>query len=327
MDYVKFGKAGVKVSPIALGLGFRGQPSPDEGQRLIEHAIDSGVNFIDCANIYRPSDSGGLDTIRSEDILGRVLKTRRDDIVITTKVFSRVGDGPNDTGGSRYHIMREIERSLKRLRTDHVDAYLVHSYDDQTPLDETLRAMDDIVTQGKAIYVGACNYQAWQVSEALGIQDRINADRLVCVQNPYSLLNRAVEDEMFDVVRDEGLGVMAFSPLGVGLLSNAYLPGEPPPPHTLWGDRRSERYIEVVSGATAKVIETAHEIARERGVTVAQVAINWILSHPEVTVAISGSDTIEQLDDVLGALSWSLSQDERGRLDEVSAEAPNIVQL
>ena len=327
MEYVNFGKAGVKVSPIALGLGFRGQPSADEGQRLIEHAIDSGINFIDCANIYQPGDTRDVDSLRSEDVLGRVLETRRDDVVITTKVLSRVGDGPNDGGASRYHIMREIERSLKRLRTDHVDAYLLHAYDDETPLDETLRAMDDIVTQGKAIYVGACNYDAWQVSGALGLQDRIDADRFICVQNPYSLLNRSLEDEMFDVVRDEALGVMAFSPLGVGLLSNAYRPGEPPPPGTLWGDDRSDRFAEVVSGATGKVIKTAHEIARERGVTVAQVAVNWILAHPEVTVAISGSDTIEQLDDVLGALSWSLSGDERARLDEVSDAAPNLTQL
>jgi aryl-alcohol dehydrogenase-like predicted oxidoreductase len=317
MDYIPFGTAGVKVSRLALGMGLRGQADEATAQRLVEYAIDQGVNLIDCANIYGPMDDRA-NIGRSEIVLGRALKGKRDQVVITSKVASPVGTGPNDRGLSRYHILREIEGTLRRLETDHVDVYLVHVYDATTPLEETVRALDDVVRSGKARYVGCCNYAAWQVCRALWIADARNAYPYMVVQNPYSLLNRRLEDEMFGLVRDRGLGLMAYSPLAVGLLSGAYQPGQPPPDGSLWAVRRSERFERTMQSIEA-VVREVQQAAAELGKTPAQVAIAWVLSHPEVTCAISGADTIEQFADVLGGVGWELPGQVRQRLDEVSA--------
>ena len=324
MEYVNFGTAGVKVSPIALGMGLRGQNSRHDAERLVHHAIDSGVNLIDCANIYGLGDDRRVRGT-SEEVLGRVLKTRRDEVIVTTKVHSPVAEGPNDRGASRYAVMREMDRSLKRLQTDHVDVYLLHAYPDTSPLEEALRALDDLVTQGKTRYIGVCNFDAWQVAKALWTQDRLGADPLICVQNQYSLLNRGLESEMFGLVADQGIGVMAYSPLAIGLLSGAYSIDEPLPPHSPWAsERRAGGLVEVLTPQAVAVIEAVRRIASERGKTMSQVAINWLLSHPEVTVAISGSDTIEHLDDNLGAMGWTLTEDEIGALNSVSADVGHI---
>ncbi len=317
MEYVNFGKAGVKVSPLALGLGLRGQADENAAQRLIEHAIDNGINLIDCANIYGPMDD--RDNIgRSEIILGKAIKGKRDDVVITSKVCSHIGQGPNDYGLSRYHIMREIDRSLTRIDTDHIDVYLIHVTDDTTPQEETIRALEDLVRSGKVRYLGCCNHQAWQVCKALWIADSINATPYMCVQNMYNLLNRDLETEMFGLVREEGLGVMCYSPLSVGLLSGVYSPDQPPPADTLWARRYPEEYDRRMRGATGKVIATLKRLADALGKTPAQLAVAWVVSHPEVSVAISGSDTIEQLDDTLGGVGWELDAAVREELDEVS---------
>ncbi|MXV78996.1 aldo/keto reductase [Candidatus Poribacteria bacterium] len=317
MQYVNFGKAGVKVSPLALGLGLRGQPDENAAQRLIEHAIHNGINLIDCANIYGPMDDRA-NIGRSEVILGKAIKGKRDDVVITSKVCSHIGQGPNDYGLSRYHIMREIDRSLTRLGTDHIDVYLIHVPDDTTPQEETIRALDDLVRSGKVRYLGCCNHQAWQVCKSLWIADSINATTYMCVQNMYNLLNRDLETEMFGLVREEGLGVMCYSPLSVGLLSGFYSPDEPPPTGSLWERRYPEEYERRMRGATGKVIATLKRLADALGKTPAQLAVAWVVSHPEVTVAISGSDTIEQLNDTLGGVGWELDAAVREELDEVS---------
>lgn len=324
MDYVSFGKAGVKVSRLALGLGLRGQRDEAEAQRMIERAIDLGINLLDCANVYGPMDDRRY-AGRSEVALGKVIKGRRDQVVITSKVSSPVGQGPNDQGNSRYHIMREVERSLQRLDTDRIDVYLLHRFDPTTPLEETIRALDDLVRQGKVLYVGCCNFAAWQVCKALWLADRMNAAPFMCVQNPYSLLDRRLETEMFGLVRDQGLGVMAYSPLGVGLLSGAYAPGQPPPPGTLWATRRRDSYSQAMSGQTAAVVEAVREAAAKLGKSTAQVALAWVLSHPEVTVAITGGDTVAHLEDNLGAVGWELPQDVRVHLDEVSASMTQVL--
>ncbi len=323
MEYVNFGKAGVKVSPLALGLGLRGQGDADAAQRLIEHAIDSGINLIDCANIYGLMDDRA-NVGRSEEILGKAIQGKRDDVVITSKVFSQMGTGPNDAGLSRYHIMREVERSLKRLNTDHIDVYLIHAYDETTPQEETIRALDDLVRAGKTRYIGCCNHQAWQACKALWIADSINATPYMCIQNMYNLLNRDLETEMFGLVREEGLGVMCYSPLAVGLLSGVYSPDEPPPAGTLWAKRQDE-FSQRMRGATGQVISTLKRLAAELGKTPAQLAVAWVLSHPEVTIAISGSDTIEQLDDTLGGVGWELDSAIREALDEVSRSFVRLI--
>ena len=297
---------------------------------MIVHAIDSGVNLIDCANVYGLTDDPNPSATRSEMVLGRALQGRRDDVVITSKVTSVIGPGPNDYSSSRYHVMREVERSLKRLDTDRIDVYILHAWDPTTPIEETLRALDDIQRQGKVRYVGCSNFAAWQIALSVGIQDRIGASRFICVQHPYNLLNRELEQEVFRLVRHEGLGIMAYSPLGVGLLSGDYKPSEPPPEGTLWATRRRHAFDQMTAGAASKVLEAVFDISTVRGKSQAQAAMNWVLSKPEITVAISGADTAKQLDDVLGALDWELSAEEMKRLDAASSpmgtalDAPGI---
>ena len=327
MEYVNFGSAGVKVSPIALGLGLRGQNSRAEAQRLIEHAIDSGVNLIDCANVYGLGDDRRVRGT-SEQVLARVLKRKRDDVVITSKVHSPMGDGPNDLGSSRYHILRQVENSLRRLDTDRIDVYLLHGWDDETPIEETARALDDLVSSGKVRYVGACNFAAWQVCKMLWVQDGIGADPLITLQNQYSLLVRGPEAELFGIIRDQGLGAMAYSPIGVGLLSGAYGSDGSAPPGSLWGrEDRVDSLRAALTPETVAVMDAVRDIAAARGKTMVQVAVNWVLSHPEITVAISGSDTVEQLDDNLGALGWNLEPGEIDRLNQISGAIGNIAVL
>ena len=317
MEYVNFGKAGVQVSRLALGLGFRGQGDEAEAQRVIEHTIDQGINLIDCANVYGTMDDRA-NISRSEVILGKALKGKRDDVVITSKVASQIGDGPNDIGLSRYHIMREVEKSLTRLDTDHIDVYLVHMFDESTPLEETIRALDDLVRSGKVRYVGCCNYAAWQVCKGLWVADQYNATPYMCVQNQYNLLTRQLEGEMFALVQDQGLGVMVYSPLAVGLLSGIYSPDRPAPEGTLWATRLRDQFPAAVQGAASQVISTVIKLADELGMTPAQLALAWVLSHPEITVAITGGDTIEHLNDNIGAVGRTLDDSVRETLDAVS---------
>lgn len=322
MEYVNFGSAGVKVSRLALGLGFRGQPDASEAQKVIEKALDLGINLIDCANLYGPGDDRSRRG-ESEMILGKVLKGKRDDVVITSKVASAMGDSPNNRGLSRYNIMQSAENSLTRLKTDHIDVYLVHSFDVSTPLEETIRALDDLVTAGKVRYVGCCNHSAWEVCKALWLADRSNATSYMCIQNPYNLLNRDLEREMFGLVRDQGLGVMVYSPLAIGLLSGVYSPDGPAPSGTLWGNRTKDEYDEAVGGTSGRdVLSILHELATKCGKTPAQIALSWVLSHEEITVAISGADTVDHIKDNLGALDWTLDDEDREKLD--AASGPSI---
>ena len=318
-EYVNFGAAGVQVTRMALGLGFRGQPDADEARRTIEAALDGGLNIIDCANVYGLGDDRRR-AGTSEMILGQLMKDRtcRDDIVITSKVSSPIGPAVNDCNTSRWHIMREVERSLTRLQTDRIDVYLIHHFDDTVSFDERTRALEDLVTAGKVRYTGVCNYQAWQVVETLRVQDRLNAAKLVTLQNPYSLLNRSLEEEIFPMARHAGLGIMAYSPLGVGLLSGAYTRHTMPDKVSLWGGRRSHAFGSMMRGRVADVVELNTEIAGEVGATPAQVAQAWILSHPEITISISGADTAEQMADNLGALDLSLDSEHLERLNDAS---------
>ncbi len=318
-EYVNFGRAGVMVTRMALGLGFRGQNDASVAKRTIATALDGGLNIIDCANIYGLGDDR-RNAGTSEIILGELMRERgnRDDIVITSKVSSPVASGVNDHNTSRWHIMREVERSLKRLQTDRIDVYLIHHFDETVGYEERTRSLEDLVRDGKIRYTGLCNYQAWQVVETLRIQDRLNASSLVTVQNPYSMLNRNLENEMFPMVRRTGLGVMAYSPLGVGLLSGDYAPDRMPDRPTIWGSRRSHAFSAVMRGRAADVVRTNAEVATRVGATPAQVAQAWVLSHPEITIAISGADTPEQMRDNLGALDLELPPEEQESLNAVS---------
>ena len=318
MQYVNFGSAGVKVSRVALGLGLRGQGDEKEARNLIAAALDQGVNLFDCANVYGLNDDRA-NRGTSETLLGKALQGRRDEVVITSKVRSAIGDGPNDVGLSRYHILREVERSLRRLNTDRIDVYLIHGMDDTTPLEEKLRALDSLVQQGKVRYVGICNHQAWQVVQALGVQERLNAAPLITVQNPYNLLNRELEREMFPMVAEMGVGVMVYSPLAVGLLSGDYRRETMPEENSLWGGRRRHSFQDVLRDRVADVVEEVVAVAERLGATPGQVSQAWVLSHPEVTCIISGADVPAHIEDTVGAVGLELPAEEIRRLDVVSA--------
>jgi aryl-alcohol dehydrogenase-like predicted oxidoreductase len=262
---------------------------------------------------------------RSEEILGRALRAHRDDVVITSKVASAIGSATNDVGTSRYHIMREVERSLRRLATDRIDVYLLHSFDATTPLEEQLRALDDLVRAGKVRYVGVCNYQAWQVCRALWLQERLQASPLITVQNPYSLLNRGLETELLPMARALGLGVMAYAPLATGLLSGAYQADIPPPADSLWGSRRRDQFATTLTGRAADVLAAVADVARQHGAAISQVALAWVLAQPGITVAISGADTAAQLEQNLGALDLKLESADLQRLDEVSVDLSMVL--
>ncbi|MEM7126348.1 MAG: aldo/keto reductase [Chloroflexota bacterium] len=322
MEYVQLGQAGVKVSRLALGLGLRGQSNPAEAQRMIERAINLGVNFIDCANVYGPMDDRA-NIGQSEEILAQVLKQHRDDLVISSKVASQIGTKPNDRGLSRYHILREVERSLDRLRTDHIDIYLIHAPDQRVPLEETMRTLDDLVCSGKVRYIGCCNFAAWRVCEALWTSDKANGTPFICVQNPYSLLGRWLELEMFPLVRNQGLGIMAYSPLAVGLLSGWYHPERPAPEGSLWARHSAWDFQQLMQGTPGEVIRVLLTVADAVGKSPAQVAMAWVLSHPEITCAIMGGDTIAHLDENVGAVGWILDPEHKQQLDDVSAPMRN----
>ncbi|MCA9984199.1 MAG: aldo/keto reductase [Anaerolineales bacterium] len=317
MEYLNFGNAGLRVSRLALGLGFRGQNDEAEAQRVVERALDLGINLIDCANVYGLMDDRANVGL-SEEILGRALRGKRDDVVITSKATSQIGPGPNDYGASRYHIMREVERSLRRLQTDRIDVYIVHYFDATTPLEETVRTLDDLVRSGKVRYIGCANYAAWQVCRALWVADSLHAIPFMCVQNEYNLLNRTMEREMLPMVRSQGLGFMAYSPLAIGLLSGMYTPGQPPPPNSFWSNQPAGQYQELMQGQTGTVISTLLELAAQLGKTPAQLATAWLLAQSEVTVAITGGDTIAHLEDNIGAVGWQLDAVIKEKLDTVS---------
>ena len=313
MEYRNLGKSGVKVSPICLGTAFRGQKDESVCIRTVEVALDWGCNFVDTANFYGRG--------WSEQMVGKALKGKRDRVVLTSKVGSPMGEGTNERGLSRYGIMREIEGSLKRLQTDHLDLYLIHQRDPTTPIEETLRAMDDLVRQGKTRYIGCCNFHAWEVAEALWVSDRNGLHPFVTVQSQYNLLHRwEIEPELMPLCRKHGLGMMTYSPLAVGLLSGRFRRGQPPPEGSHWAERPG--FDGAMTEQNDRIVQTLIQIGRGHDKTPAQVAIAWILDHPEITSPIIGPDRPEHAEEAFGALDWKLTPEERATLDEVSKKEP-----
>jgi aryl-alcohol dehydrogenase-like predicted oxidoreductase len=308
MHYRKLGNAGVQVSALCLGAGVRGPLDEPTFVRAIERAIDLGCNFIDCANNYGKG--------QSETILGKVIKGKRDDLVITSKVFTRTGPGPNDAGLSRYHILREVERSLKKLQTDRIDLYYLHNVDPTTHPEETMRTMEDLVRQGKVRYVGASNHNAAQVVELLWIAERYGLEPIVCLQNQYNLLHRwQIERDLLPVVRRFGLALTTYSAVAIGLLSGRFRRGVEPPTGAFWNQ---EQLQAALSERGDQVVQTLIDLAQARQATPAQLAIAWLLDHPEVTAPIIGADQPEYIEEVFGALAIELTPEERQTLDHVS---------
>ena len=311
MEYRKIGRAGLKVSEICLGsMTFGGSTDLAEAQRIVDLAFEAGINYIDTADGY----SKGV----SEEMLGKILQgRRRAQTVIATKFFNPMGPGPNDSGHSRVHIMDAIENSLRRLQTDYVDIYYIHHTDVETPLEEMLRALDDLVRQGKVRYIACSNYQAWRLCEALWISDHNGLARFECYQPQYSLVVRDIEEELVPLCLNKGLGIMAWSPLAGGFLSGKYKPGQ----RELAGTRSEAKWVwqpQYFHPDADQILTTLLEVADELGKTPAQVALRWVLEQPSVCSVISGVRTAEQLRDNLGAAGWKLEGEPLARLNEVS---------
>jgi aryl-alcohol dehydrogenase-like predicted oxidoreductase len=313
----RLGNTGLFVSELCLGTmtfggegRFKvvGQVPQDEADGIVKAALDGGINFIDTANVYS--------TGWSEEITGQALKNlgiRREDVVLATKVMGPMGEGVNDRGAYRGHIMDQAKASLKRLGTDHIDLYQIHGWDPVTPIEETLRALDDLVRQGHVRYIGVSNWAAWQITKALGISAKDHLARFETVQAYYTIAGRDLERELVPMMVSEKLGLMVWSPLAGGLLSGKYRKqgGE--------GRRVDFDFPPVDRSRVDAVLDAMEPIAQAHGVSVARVALAWLLAKPHVTSVIVGAKRIDQLQDNLGAVDLQLSDDEVKTLDTVSA--------
>ena len=317
MESRLLGRSGLFVSAISFGamtfggegrFQVVGQTGESEAERLIDICLDSGVTLFDTADAY----SNG----RSEEILAHALGAKRHRAIVATKAWGRMGPGPNDIGASRQHLVQACEASLKRLKTDYIDLYQIHAFDALTPLEETLRAFDDLVRSGKVRYIGCSNYTGWQLMKALATADSRNGERYVSQQIYYSLAGRDAENELVPLGIDQGVGILVWSPLAFGMLSGKFRRGQPDP----------EGARGTLAGAPGgvdrtlvdKITDVQAAIAQTRGVTMAQVAVNWLLKKPGVSSVIIGARNEAQLKDNLAAASWSLSDEEMKRLDDAS---------
>ena len=310
MDYRRMGNTGLKVSELCFGtMTFGSGTDQASADKMVGEALDAGINFFDTANSY----GGG----QSEVMLGKAIPGDRDRLVIATKFFNPMGSGVNDSGMSRLHIMQALEASLKRLGTDYVDLYYIHHVDRQTPLEEMLRTLDDLVRQGKVRYTGCSNYQGWRLMKALWLSDQHNWARFDCFQPQYNLVVRDIEQELIPICQTEGLGVVVWSPLGGGFWSGKYQPGQ----RVLSGTRSADDwafpqdYFAVNADETLKAVM---EVANESGRSPAQIALRWCLAQPAITAAIVGARTLDQFVDNLKAGSFQLEGDPLERLNRVS---------
>ncbi len=310
MEFRRLGTSGLKVSEVGLGCNNFGMRLDQEGTTaVVDACLDAGINFFDTADVYGAS--------KSETMLGEALKGRRNDVVLATKFASPMGPGPDQRGGSRRYVMSAVEASLKRLQTDHIDLYQMHRPDPDTPIEETLGALDDLVTQGKVRYVGNSNFSGWQVADADWIARDENRNRFVSAQNNYSLLERKVEFEVIPACERFGLGMLPFFPLASGLLTGKYHRGEAPPEGTrlaAWGPRGAA----ALSDKTFDKLEKLSSYAEDHGHSLLELAFAWLLGHGVVSSVIAGATRPEQVKANAAAAAWKLTPAE---VEEVTALA------
>jgi len=323
MEYRQLGKSGLQVPVLSYGTGtfggrgdlFRAWGTTDvsEARRLVDICLEAGVNLFDTADVY----SAGA----SEEILGQAIKGRRDQVILATKAFFRMGDSPNDGGMSRHHLIRACEASLKRLGTDYIDLYQMHGFDAVTPMEEALRALDDLVAAGKVRYLGASNFSGWHLMKSLAVSDRYGWSRYVAHQVYYSLVGREYEWELMPLGFDQGVGALIWSPLGWGRLTGRVRRNQPLPtdsrlPATAqFGPPVDEELLH-------NVVDVLDALAQETGKTIPQIALNWLMQRPTVSSVIIGARNEQQLRDNLGAAGWSLTPDQMNHLDAVSRITP-----
>ncbi len=313
MDYVRMGRTGLKVSSLAFGtMSFGGYADEAESARMFAVCRDAGINTFDCADVY----NGG----RSEEILGKLAAGCRDELILTTKAYFPSGPGPNDRGSSRRHLVHSVERSLGRLGTDRIDLFFLHRFDDGTPLEETLRAVNDLIGQGKILYYAVSNFSAWETMKAVGIAQQHGWAAPVCTQPMYNLAKRQAEVEILPMAQSEGLGVLPYSPLGGGLLTGKYAPGVRPAvgrivETAMYGTRYG-------AAINYEIAERFSALAHEIGHHPAAVAVAWVASHPAVTAPLLGARNVAQLRDALGASDVPMTDELRGRICGLSPSPP-----
>ncbi len=322
MDYRLLGASGFKVPVLTLGTGtfggrgelFKAWGSTDvaEAKRLVDLCLEAGLNMFDSADIY--SDGA------AEEILGAAIKGRRDQVLISTKATFRSGSGANEVGSSRHHLIRSVDSALRRLGTDYIDLFQLHGFDAATPVEETLRTLDDLVTAGKLRYVGCSNFSGWHLMKSLAVAERYGWTRYVAHQAYYSLVGREYEWELMPLALDQGVGCVVWSPLGWGRLTGRIRRDQPLPTAsrlqssvaTSAGPQVSEEYL-------FKVVDALDEVAAETGKTIPQIALNWLLGRPSIATVIIGARDEHQLRDNLGAVGWSLTAEQVAKLDQASA--------
>jgi aryl-alcohol dehydrogenase-like predicted oxidoreductase len=321
MHYLNLGQTGLKVSRLCLGMMTYGDPQwrswvlPEaDGRPFVKRALEHGVNFFDTADLY----SLGV----SEEILGRAIRdfARREHVVLATKVYGTMSDDPNDRGLSRKHVLTSIDASLRRLGTDYVDLYQIHRWDPETPIDETLSALEDIVRSGKARYIGASSMAAWQFAQALYRADRQGWTRFVSMQNHYNLVYREEEREMLPLCSDEGIGVIPWSPLARGFLAGNRRATDRGDTERAKTDKYAHMYY--YKDSDFRIVDRVVEVARQRGVSPAQIALAWVLKQPGVTSPIVGASKMEHLEQAVAALDIALTDEECKQLEELYEPHP-----
>jgi aryl-alcohol dehydrogenase (NADP+) len=326
MNHRPMGATGLKVSELCLGtMTFGVQCDEDASFAILDRAADRGVDFLDTADCYpvplSPETAGG-----TEEILGRWLQGRRQRFVVATKAFFAMGPGPNDRGNSRRHLLEAVDASLRRLRTDYVDLYQVHAFDPETPLEETLRALEDIVRSGRARYVGCSNFLAWELGKGLAVSERHGLVSFDCIQPRYNVLHRDIETDLLPLCRDAGVGVICFNPLAGGLLTGKHAPGQEPQESSRFGSRLGttgttyrQRYWNQES---LEAVQALKHFFAPRGKALATAAVAWVLAQPGITAAIVGASRLDHLEATLAASDATLDADELAALDEVWYRLP-----
>lgn len=311
MEYRNLGRAGLKVSEICLGtMTFGNGADQDGATKMVNTALDAGLTFFDTANSYVNGTS--------ETMLGVALKGKRQDAIVASKFFNPMGGRPNDSGMSRLHIKQQIEASLKRLQTDYLDIYYIHHVDHATPLEEMLRALDDLVRDGKILYTACSNFEAWRLMEALWISDTRGWERFACYQPQYNLVVRDIDEEIVPAIQLKGLGCVAWSPLASGYLAGKYTPGS----LKVQGTRSAEGWgfqSKFFAPNHQEILQAVFDVAKEIGKSPAQVALRWVMDQPFMTAAIVGARNAEQLGETLKAGGWRLPPEALAKLDKVSA--------
>jgi aryl-alcohol dehydrogenase-like predicted oxidoreductase len=310
MDYKSLGRSGLKVSRICLGTNnFGGQISEDASIAIVNKALDCGINVVDTADVY----TGG----RSEEIIGKAVKGRRDEVIIATKVGFGAGQAPNRSGLSRKHILSQVEHSLKSLQTDFIDIYYLHRFDAETPLEETLRTFNDMVRQGKVRYMTCSNFAAWQIAKAHEICEAHDLEKFVAVQPPYNLFQREVESDLLPYCEQEGLGVLTYTPLMGGFLTGKYSKATPPPAGSRY-DYNQRLWQRVNQESNFEVLENLERVAQDAGISMSKLAIAWILKNPIVTAPIVGASSIEQVEENCRLTEINLGDEIYRRLNDLT---------